>query len=114
MRAWLPGILLVPALALAQSPSAPYPLHQLTIRGNHHFTPEQIMAAASLKPGQQVSKETFDGARARLMETGGFESVGYEFKPSAASNGYDATFEGAEVGLLYRFRVDDLPAPDDR
>ena len=37
---------------------------------SHHFTPEQIMAAAGLKPGQQVSKEIFDAARARLMETG--------------------------------------------
>ena len=114
MRAWLLGFLFLPLLALAQSPSAPYPLSQLTVRGNHHFTPAQIMVAAGLQPGQQVSKEIFDAARARLMETGAFESVGYEFKPSAGNSGYDATFEVAEVALLYRFRFDDLPAPDDR
>src|SRR6202795_2114482 len=114
MRAWLPGFLLLPLLMLAQSPSAPYPLSHLTVRGNHHFTPAQIMTAADLQPGQQVSKEIFDAARARLMETGAFESVGYEFKPSAGNSGYDATIEVAEVALLYRFRFDDLPAPDDR
>lgn len=114
MRAWLPAVLLFSALLWAQSPNAPYPLIRLTVQGNRHFTPEQIMAAAGLKLGQPVSKETFDAARDRLMESGGFESVGYEFKPSAGKNGYDATFDVAEVALLYKFRFEDLPAQDDR
>ncbi|MSV34596.1 MAG: hypothetical protein EXQ47_03235 [Bryobacterales bacterium] len=114
MRAWLPALLLVYAHLCAQSPSAPYPLIRWIVQGNHHFTAEQIMNAAGLKPGQQVSKETFDAARDRLMETGGFESVGYAFKPSAEKNGYDATFDVAEVALLYQFRFADLPAPGDR
>src|SRR5438309_335261 len=112
MRAWLPGILLMALLAQAQSPSAPYPLKNLTVQGNHHFTPAQITAASGLKIGQQVNKEVFDAARARLMETGAFESVGYDFKPSAGNSGYDATFDVAEVALMYRFRFEDLPASE--
>src|ERR1700676_1580875 len=101
MRAWLSGLVLFPLLVPAQSPSLPYPLTSLTIKGNKHYTPAQIIGASGLKVGQSASKDNFDAARARLLDTGAFESVGYEFKPNAANNGYDATFEGSEVGLLY-------------
>src|SRR3982074_693125 len=100
MRAWLPSLLLCPLLALAQSPSAPYPLTNLIIQGNKRFTPAQIIGASGLKIGQAVSKDNFDVARARLLETGAFESVGYELKPNAAKTGHDATFDVAEVALL--------------
>ena len=59
-----------------------------------------------------VNKDKFDAARARLLETGAFESVGYEFKPNAAKTGYDATFDVAEIALLYPYRFEDLPASD--
>jgi outer membrane protein assembly factor BamA len=38
--------------------------------------------------------------------------VGYEFKPNPAKTGYDATFDVAEVALLYPYRFEDLPAPE--
>jgi len=112
MRAWLLGLVLSPLLALAQSPTAPYPLTNLTIKGNKRFTPAQIVAASGLKIGQVVSKDNFDSARARLLGTGAFESVGYEFKPNTAKSGYEATFDVAEVALLYPYRFEDLPASD--
>jgi len=112
MRAWLLGLILFPVLAPAQSPSLPYPLTNLTIKGNKHYTPAQIITASGLKVGQIVSKDNFDAARARLLDTGAFESVGYEFKPDAAKTGYEATFELAEVALLYPYRFEDLPAAD--
>lgn len=112
MRAWLVSLLLFPLLALAQSASRPYPLTNLTIKGNKHYTPAQIIGTSGLKTGQPVSKDNFDAARAKLLATGAFESVGYEFKPNAANNGYDATFELAEVALLYSYRFEDLPVAD--
>ena len=112
MRAWLPGLAVISLLALGQSASAPYPLTQLAIEGNKRFTAEQIGAVCGIKIGQLVCRETFDAARARLMETGAFESVGYGFKPNAANTGYDATFEVAEVALMYRYRFEDLAASD--
>jgi len=83
------------------------------VQGNRHFTPEKIIAAAGLKMGQPVTKEVFDAARARLLATGAFESVGYEFKPSGANSGYDATFEVVEVAQFYPYRFEELPAADD-
>jgi outer membrane protein insertion porin family len=112
MRAWLLSAVLLPCLGYAQSPAAPYPLSNLTVRGNKRFTPAEIAGAAGLKIGQTVNKDIFDAARARLLGSGAFESVGYEFKPNAAKTGYDATFDVAEVALLYAYRFEDLPAPE--
>jgi outer membrane protein insertion porin family len=112
MRAWLLGVVLFPLLAFAQSPASPYPLTNLIVQGNKRLTPPQIIAASGLKIGQMVSKDQFDAARGRLVETGAFESVGYEFKPNAAKTGYDATFDVAEIALLYTYRFEDLPASD--
>jgi outer membrane protein insertion porin family len=112
MGAWLLSAAVLSGLAYAQSPAAPYPLTNLTVRGNKRFTPPEIAEAAGLKIGQTVNKDIFDAARARLLASGAFESVGYEFKPDAAKTGYDATFDVAEVALLYPYRFEDLPAPD--
>src|SRR6202521_2095698 len=113
MRCWLlPVILVLAAAAPAQQRSA-FPLESLRVQGNRHFTPEKIMAATGLKVGQPVKKEDFDAARARLLASGAFESVGYEFKPSAANSGYDATFEVVEVAQFYPYRFEELPAADD-
>src|SRR5258708_25956489 len=112
MRAWLLSVVLLPCLSYAQSPAAPYPLTNLTVRGNKRFTPSQIADAAGLTIGKPVNKDLFDAARARLLDSGAFESVGYEFKPNAAKTGYDATFDVAEVALLYPYRFEDLPAPE--
>lgn len=112
MRAWLLSAVLLPWLAYAQSPAAPYPLTNLTVRGNKRLTPAEIAGASGLKIGQTVNKDIFDAARARLLASGAFESVGYEFKPDAAKTGYDATFDVAEVALLYPYRFEDLPAPE--
>src|ERR1700682_1217761 len=113
MRSWFLGFALVPWFVQAQSPSSPYPLTNLTIQGNKRFTPAQIIGASGLQIGQAVSKDNFDVARSRLLETGGFESVGYEFKPNAAKTGYDATFDVAEVALMYSYRFEDLPVADE-
>lgn len=110
MRGWLLGV--VPLLAFAQSPTSPYPLTSLMVQGNKRLSAAQIVAASGLTIGQAVSKDKFDAARARLLETGAFESVGYDFKPNAAKTGYDATFDVAEIALLYRYRFEDLPASD--
>ncbi len=112
MRAWLLSAVLLPCLSYAQSPAAPYPLTNLTVRGNKRFTPSQIAEAAGLTIGKAVNKDFFDAARTRLLDSGAFESVGYEFKPNGAKTGYDATFDVAEVALLYPYRFEDLPAPD--
>jgi outer membrane protein insertion porin family len=114
MRCWLlPLILVLAAIAPAQQRPPAFPLESLRVQGNRHFTPEKIIAASGLKIGQPAKKEDFDAARAQLLATGAFESVGYEFKPSPANSGYDATFEVVEVAQFYPYRFEELPAADD-
>jgi len=108
MRAGL--ILLLGGALLAQTPDK-YPLEGLRIQGNQRIPAERIIAASGLKLGERVQKTDFDAARDRLLATGAFESVGYSYKPSL--NGYDTTFEVVEVGTLYPYRFEALPAPDD-
>lgn len=71
------------------------------------------MAVSGLKVGTPVVKPDFDTARNRLLATGAFESVGYEFKPSADNKGYDGTLEVIEVNQLYPYRFEELPLADD-
>lgn len=90
-----------------------YPLETLKIQGNRKIDSAKIIAASGLKIGAPVVKVDFDNARARLLADGAFESVGYEFKPSADNAGYDAVLEVAEVDQLYSYRFEELPVPED-
>lgn len=106
-RLWQWLLFLAAAVASAQAPEA-WPLESLRIEGNQEFSAARILAAAGLKIGQAVAKADFDRARDRLLATGGFERVGYEYKPSAAQTGYDAVFYVDEVAPLYRYGFEAL------
>ena len=103
--------LLTLCTAIGQVPQA-YPLESLRVSGNDQFPAERILAATALKIGQSVVKADFDRARDRLIATGAFEKVGYEYKPSAAQTGYDAVFEVVETTPLYAYRFEELAAPE--
>jgi outer membrane protein insertion porin family len=90
-----------------------FPLETLKIQGNRRIESGKIIAASGLKIGAPVVKADFDNARARLLAGGAFESVGYEFKPSAANTGYDSVIEVAEVDQLYSYRFEELPVPEE-
>lgn len=102
-----------PARNLAP-PSEAFPLENMQVRGAEHLQPARILAATGLKLGQKVNKSTFDAARERLLATGAFELVAYQFSPSASSVGYDVTFEVNEVLQMYPYRFEDLPVGDAR
>ena len=109
---WILGAVLTAApFVFAQAQSA-YPLETLRISGNDQFRSERIIAASGLKIGQPVAKVDFDRARDRLLATGAFEKVGYEYKPSAKGTGYDGVFEVVETSPLYRYRFEELPATE--
>ena len=76
------------------------------MEGNHVYTAEQIFAVAGLRVGQKAGKAEFDAARDKLEATGAFDNVSYRFAPSKDNEGYDATYEVAEVGQLYPVRFD--------
>lgn len=104
--------LFVATLAFGQQ-AQKYPLESLHVRGNEAISEDRIIAATGLKIGQQVARADFNAARERLLESGAFENVGFEFKPSAKNTGYDATFQVSETSPLYRYRFESLPATDD-
>jgi outer membrane protein assembly factor BamA len=112
-RRLLVAVALLCGLAGASGQQQAFPLQNLKVQGNHRFPPVKIIAASGLKIGAPVTKADFDAARARLLSTGAFESVGYEFKPSADNKGFDAVLDIVEVDQLYSYRFEDLPAGDD-
>lgn len=101
----------VPAPAPAQ-PQTVFPLETLKVAGNARISVERIIAASGLKIGAPVAKDDFDKARARLLATGAFESVGYEFKPSPSNTGYAGLIEVVEVEQIFPYRLEDLPVPE--
>jgi len=90
-----------------------FPLETLTVKGNQRIAASRILEICGLKMGAPVVKADFDAARARLLATGAFESVGYDYRPAASNKGYAATFEVVEVEQLYPYRFEELPVPDD-
>jgi len=100
-----------PAKAKTESPSA-WPLTELHVTGNHLYTEAAIVDASGLKIGQTVEKKDFEAARDRLIATGAFQTVGFEFGPAASGNGYQGKFEVAEIAQVYRYRFEQLPWPD--
>lgn len=89
-----------------------FPLEKLTIAGNLKIPKERIIAASGLKIGAPVTKENFDQAREKLVASGAFQNVGYEFKPSADNAGYDGTIEVSEIEQIFPYRIEDLPVPE--
>jgi outer membrane protein insertion porin family len=90
----------------------PWPIETVTVHGNHVFSARQILAAAGLQVGQVAGKAEFDAARDRLVATGAFDNVSYQFAPAKDFKGYDATVEVSEMGQMYPLRFEELPAAD--
>ncbi len=73
--------------AQARKPSAPpaaSKLLSITVTGSKRYTPEQIVAATGLRPGQAVSEDDFKAVNQQLGETGAFSNVAYSFQFSPA------------------------------
>ena len=97
----------------AEPVPAVFPLEALRVEGNQKLTPEKILSVAALKIGEPVIRTDFDQARKRLMATGAFQSVAYEFKPSMDAKGVDGVLRVVEVEYWFPYRFEDLPASDE-
>jgi len=124
-------LLLLSATALAQAPkkappkkaapvveakkeaAAPtkWPIESVNVVGNKAYSTEQLIAIAGLKIGQLAGKEEFEAARDRLVATGVFETVGYQFQPGA-NKGFAATFQVTEVEPAYPVKFEELGVPE--
>ena len=90
----------------------PWPIESLTVKGNHIYTAQQVLAAAQLHKGDTAGKAEFDAARDRLAATGAFDKVDYQFVPAKDLKGYDATFEVVEQPQVFPMRFEELPAAE--
>ncbi len=96
----------------AASASQAWPLRNLKVTGNRLYNAQQIVAASGLKTGAPVGKSDFEAARQRLIDTGAFDTVGFQFGPTSDGKGVEGTFEVAEVEQVYPYRFEELPAAD--
>jgi len=115
---WFVGLIAVTALFAQQKKKAEpapavFPLETVHVEGNQKLTADKILAVAALKIGEPVIRTDFDQARKRLLATGAFQSVAYEFKPSADAKGVDGLFHVIEVDAWFPYRFEDLPANDE-
>jgi outer membrane protein assembly factor BamA len=120
MKWLIPFLMLAPGLGFGQSPQpaqkkAPpalvdgrWPIESLKVEGNHNYTREQVLAIAALKVGQVVGRTEFDAARDRLIASGAFDTVSYQFAPEVGTRGFVATFTVTEIEQVYPVRFDDL------
>ncbi len=103
-----------PAVKKKTAPPPPaaartFPIASLTVEGNRIHSTAKILALAGLRTGMPVSKEAFEAARDKLLQCGFFESVGYQYRPSADGAGYAAAFTVVEVQQVYPVHFERLP-----
>src|SRR5262249_15865155 len=108
-------LLVLPALIWAQGTTrttGTFPIDSIKVEGNRILTVPGILAVAQLKRGGQGSTAIFDAARDRLLASGYFETVGYQFRPSA-KGGIDLTIDLQEMQPLYSVATEALPIGSD-
>ena len=103
-----------PAVPKPQEPAslAAYPLESVRVEGSRQIPSARVTAASGLRVGLEVTKRDFDEARERLLATGAFESVGYEYKPNASASGYEAVLQVIEAPQFFPYRFEDLPVAE--
>lgn len=89
------------------------PLTSVKVTGNERLAADKILRVANLPVGKMVSRADFDAAQQRLMATGAFETVGYEYKLNPGGAGFDFTLNVHEVGEVYPYRFEGLGIADD-
>jgi outer membrane protein assembly factor BamA len=90
------------------------PVLSVTVKGNQQFSAKAILAVAGVNVGDTATKDAFETARLKLVDTGLFDSVGYQYKPVPGTKpGYAAEFQVSEVKPLYKVQFAGLPGTDD-
>jgi hypothetical protein len=104
-----------PATAPAPAkPATEWPVLSLSVEGARLHAPAKILEVAGVKVGQLAGREVFESARARLQQSGYFDSVGFKYDPVPGKNGIAAVFQVSEIQQTLSWRIEELPiAPDE-
>ncbi len=101
-----------PAAGQTDPAKVEWPLKNIEIEGNRHYSDKQLREITGLVIGELANQATFEAARDRMLETGVLESVAFRYGPSEGGDGYDVTFEVAEIEQLYPVRFENIEAED--
>jgi outer membrane protein insertion porin family len=101
-------------IATAQKTALPptFNIRALHIRGNKNLPEAGIAGVTGLAVGQKVGKAELDAAKDRLLATGMFETVAFQFEAGTDGQCCVATYEVAEVTSLFPIQFDNIPEPD--
>ena len=107
-------LLVLVAAASAQVRPTAWPITSLAVKGNAHYSEQQILTVAGLKLGQRVTAKDFEAARDRLGATGAFEKIDFKYGAAPDRKGYAVSFEVFEAGPFFPVHFEDLPAPPEQ
>ncbi len=96
----------------AKAPAAKQPgpvIESVRVEGGSRISEAELIRLSGLKPGQPPSKEVFEGARDRLLETGCIETVSWRYAPSPAKTGYEAVISITEADQFLPWSIERLP-----
>jgi outer membrane protein insertion porin family len=116
----LPRLLAFSLLVWLAAPGQPrpaattFPLRTLHVRGNKNLPEGEIIAATGLKLNQNVGKPELDAAKEKLLETGMFETVAFQFEPGTNGLCCNASFEVTEITALFPIQFENIPEPADK
>lgn len=89
------------------------PVLRVSVTGNEMVPAAVVLRMAGIKVGDLASKDAFETARQRLVDTGFFDSVGYRYSPEAKPRaGYVAQFEVHEVKPFYPVKFAGWPGKE--
>src|SRR5277367_1380577 len=86
---------------LSGAPPDSFPLRAIHIRGNKILPEGQILSVTGLAVDQKVGKAELDAAKDKLLATGMFETVGFQFEPGPDGQCCVANYDVTEVSALF-------------
>jgi outer membrane protein insertion porin family len=101
------------AAAPAQTPTQPdkFPIRAIHIRGNRTLGEPAILSVTGLAPNQVAGKAELDAAKDKLLATGMFETVAFQFEPGTDGQCCVANFDVAEITALFPVQYENIPEP---
>ncbi|HVY94600.1 MAG TPA: POTRA domain-containing protein, partial [Bryobacteraceae bacterium] len=95
------------APAVRIRPPSVLPISSITITGNQKLKTDAILTVLGLKAKDQGSTAIFNAARDRLLDTGYFDTISYQYHQQDL--GFAVTFNVTEMQQVYPIRVQGLP-----
>ncbi len=85
-----------------------FPLRSLAVKGNKTLKGEPILQVAALPLNKPAGKAEFEAARDRLLATGMFDTIGFQYGPSPDGKGVTGVFDVVEIPTMFPVEFDSL------